>query len=180
MKEQTFVPPTLGIAGAYLFLFTLVFWPVFDFLNRTAPFHFGSAAWRYGAVGLMASSAATPIMGLVFSMALAFALRHRLVIRGISIVCLMGVGFMLLAMLSLALDVLQLWKAGVPEGMASPRFSGMVAEIKLLSGCLVIALCGVGGWQASRPPAKTETHPEPATLVRSPGSTAAAGKVEEH
>lgn len=179
MKEQPFSPPKLGIAGAYLFFFTLVFWPVFDLLNTASPIQLGSTAWRYGAVGLMASFIATPIMGLVFSMALAFALRHRLVIRALSIVCLIGATFLLLAMLSLALDVLQLWQAGVPEGMTSPRSSGLIAEIKLLSGCLVLALCGVGGWQASRPPAQAETPPDDARLVRPPASPVSAREIEK-
>jgi hypothetical protein len=168
MRERTFKPPVLGIAAAYFFCFMLVFWPIFDFFSNALPFQLGRMEWRYAAVGLMGSYLITPIMGVAFAMLLASLLRHRVLLRFLSVLCLLGAAFLLLAMVSLGLDVIQLWRLSPPEGIPSLRTGGLIAEMKHLSGVVAVSLFGLGGWQASRRVA--EQAPTPKGVVPAPGA----------
>jgi len=150
MSKRTLEPPRLGIAAAYFIFFTLVLWPVTDFLTTALPFQWGRVEWRYASVGLMAVYVFTPIMGIGMAMVLAFFLRHRLILRSLSVVCLAGAIFFVLAILSLGLDVIQLRGIVTPEGMPSLKVGGVIAGVKHLSAITALALLGVGGFQASR------------------------------
>ena len=150
MSKRTLEPPVLGIVAAYFFLFTLVLWPVTDFLTTALPFQWGRVEWRYASVGLMAVYVFTPIMGVGMAMILAFFLRHQLVLRSLSILCLGGAIFFVIAILSLGMDVMQLWGMVTPEGMPSLKVGGVIAGAKHLSAFIALALLGVAGWQASR------------------------------
>ena len=108
MTKRTLEPPLLGIAAAYFILFTLVLWPLVDFLTTVLPLQMGRAEWRFGSLGIMAVYVSTPIMGVGMAMVLAFFLRHRLVLRFLSVLCLLGAGFLVLAMLGLGLSLAEI------------------------------------------------------------------------
>ena len=150
MKEQRIHPPALGIAATYLLFFLLFLFPVSDFLSAVLPMQFGSVQWRYGSVGMMGAVLASPVMAIGFSMILAFLLQHRTTLRILSMVCFAGILFLMLAMISMALDVVQLWQARPAEGVASLKVAGAITEMKLFSGALALTLFGFAGWIASR------------------------------
>lgn len=151
MRERTFELPVLGIVGAYLLFFILVTFPIIDLLSQALPLQWGRVDWRYGAVGMMASYLITPLMGVFLATILAFLLRHRLVLRLLSILCMFGAVFLILAMVSLGLDTLQISNMSLPENLPSPTVSGMIAGTKHMFGLFTLVLVGVGAWQASRP-----------------------------
>jgi hypothetical protein len=150
MSKRILEPPVIGIAAVYFFCFTLVLWPVTDFFTTALPFQWDRVQWRYASVGLMAVYVFTPIMGIGMAMILAFFLRHQFVLRSLSMLCLVGAVFFLLAILSLSMDVMQLWGMVTPEGMPSLKVGGVIAAAKHLSALIALALLGVAGWQASR------------------------------
>ena len=150
MTKRTLEPPLLGIAGAYFLLFSLAVWPVTDFVTTVLPFQMGRVEWRFGSLGIMAVYVTTPIMGIAMAMVLAFFLRHRLVLRLLSILCLSGAVFLMLSMLTLALAIVQFWGLPVPEGVPSLRTGGVLAMAKHSSAFIALLLLGLGGWQAGR------------------------------
>jgi len=168
MKDQSFETPVLGIVAAYFFLFLLVLWPVTDFLTTALPPQWGRVEWRYASAGLMGSYLVTPLMGIVFSMALATVLKHWNGLRFLSVVCLFGALFLIMAMISLALDTIQLWKIQPPEGLPSLRRGGIIGELKHLSGVVTLILFGVTGWKVSGRGSATESVKEK-PVVRPPG-----------
>ncbi len=62
--------------------------PLLDVLPKINPANFGSADWRYGAVGLLVGSVVTPIIGLTFAGCSALIARHRGVLLTVSVVSL--------------------------------------------------------------------------------------------
>ena len=67
------------VAGVYLFLISLVLWPLIDLLTNVWPPQLGTLQWRYGFMGLMAAFLNTPILALILAMAFAFGVVVTLV-----------------------------------------------------------------------------------------------------
>lgn len=149
MSKRILEPPVIGIAAVYFFCFTLVLWPVTDFLTTVSPFRWGALEWRYGAAGIMAVYLITPILGLSFAAVLAFVLRHRITLRMLSGLCLLGAIFLILTLVSLGLDTTQIRNLAIPEGAPSLRLGGLVAAVKHVSALISLILIGIGGWQAA-------------------------------
>ena len=150
MSKRTLEAPVLGIAAAYFILFTLVLWPVTDFLSTVLPLQIGRVEWRYGSLGIMAVYVTTPIMGIGLAMVLAFFLRHRRVLQVLSLVCFAGAVFLILSILALGLAMTQFWGLATPEGVPSLRVGGLLAVAKHFSAFIAVSLLAVGSWQASR------------------------------
>ena len=149
MSQRTIKPSALGIAGAYFFLFLLVFWPLVDYLTTVWSPQLGSVEWRYGAVGLWAAYLTTPILGVALAMFLAFFLRQVPILRVLSISCLLGAIILVPAMLSFALDVVQLRSARPPESLPSFQVGALIAEAKHFTAFVTLSLFGLGGWKTA-------------------------------
>jgi hypothetical protein len=150
MSKRTLEPPVIGVAAVYFILFTLVLWPVTDFLSTVLPLQMGRVEWRYASLGIMAVYVTTPILGVAFAMVLAFFLRHRFVLRVLSYLCLGGAVFLLLAVVALGLATAHYRGIATPEGMPSMQIGGLIAGLKHLSAFIAVSLLGLGGLQASR------------------------------
>lgn len=169
MKDQRVEPTTLGIVAAYFLFFILFLWPATDILSTILPFNWGSVQWRYGAVGFIGSLMATPILAIGFAMILAFLLRHRVFLRFASWICFAGVVFLILAMISLALDVVQLWQIQPAERAPSLKAGAFITEMKLFFGLISLALFGLAGWKSSR---RVQEEKRPETSVVRPQAPA--------
>ena len=90
MSQSAVRASALGIAGAYFFLFSLIFWPVVDLASTLFPFRMGDLGWRYGFMGLMASYLNTPILAILLAMGLSYAFRHKITLRILSVFCFIG------------------------------------------------------------------------------------------
>jgi hypothetical protein len=150
MTDRTPHPPLLATIGAYFFLFTLALWPITDVLFRVLPPQLGRQEWRFGAAGLLAGYLLLPIMAIGLAMVLAFVLRHVRVLRSLSVLALAGAVFLLLATVSLGLDLVGFWTLGTPEGLPGLQRGAVIAELKHISGLVALALLGIGAWQGSR------------------------------
>lgn len=146
MSQRIAEPSKLGVAGIYLFLFLLVFWPLMDWFTTVGFPRLGSVEWRYGAVGLFSAYLATPALGLALAMVLAFFLRHVTALRVMAMFSLLLTVILLPAMGSFALDVIQVRAGRPPESLPSFHAGAVIAEAKLFTHFAVFALLGLGGW----------------------------------
>jgi len=140
----------LLVAGAYVFLFFLVAWPVVDLLTNVVPLRPGDLQWRYGVVGLAAGFLQTPALGIVLGLFLALLLQHRRVVRFVAIVAGIGAIGLLGAMALFALDVLQLRTVTPAERLSSFQAGALIAELKHFTTFIALALVSVGGWRSVR------------------------------
>lgn len=137
------------VFGAYLFLFVLFFWPVVDLFSNTWPLQPGNIQWRVGFMGLFTVYLMNPLLALLLSMALAFALGHKNTERALSAVCFLGVVAMGIAIGLFALDGVQL-RSGIPEENRAAFNAGIIlTELKFLSVFLVLTFLAWGGWKTA-------------------------------
>mgnify|MGYP006278204717 CR=1 FL=1 len=167
MKDRSSFPPALGIIAAYFLFFILFLWPLADFFSSALPLRWSSVQWRYGSVGLIGALMATPLLAIGFSMILAFVLQHRAILGTLSIICFTGCLFLILAMISLTLDVLQLWQLQPAEGSPSLKIGGLITGMKLFLGLVSLFLFGMAGWKASQMLSESSSSGKP--VVRPPG-----------
>jgi hypothetical protein len=144
----------LFIAGAYFFLFLLVFWPVVDLATTGWPFRPGDVQWRYGFMGLMTAYSHTPILAMLLAMGLAFVLRHRKTLRLISFLCLVGAVGLLIVLILFPLDVIQLRSVTPPENLQFFQTGALLSELKHLTAGVTLFLLGLGGWRTAGTMAK--------------------------
>jgi hypothetical protein len=156
MSQRTIDPSKLGVAGVYLLLFLLMFWPLMDWFTTVGVPRLGSVEWRYGAVGLFSAYLATPALGLGLAMVLAFLFRHVAALRVMAAFSLLLAIILLPAMGSFALDVIQVRAGRPPESLPSFHVGALIAEAKLFTHFAVFALLGLGGWTTAGDLARQE------------------------
>ena len=160
MSQRSIQPSATGIVGAYFFAFLLVFWPMVDYLTTVWAPQFGNVEWRYGAVGLMAAYLTTPLLGMALALLVAFSLRQVNTLRALSMLSLMGAVFLIPAMLSFALDVVQLRSTRPPESLPSFQAGALIAEAKHFTALVTLALFGLGGWTTAGDISRKARSPE--------------------
>jgi len=139
----------LFIAGAYFFLFLLVFWPMVDLATTGWPFRPGDVQWRYGFFGLLTAYSHTPILAMLIAMGLAFVLRHRKTLRVISFLCFVGAVGLLIVLVLFPLDVIQLRSVTPPENLSFFQTGAILSELKHLTAAVTLSLLGLGGWRTA-------------------------------
>jgi len=158
------------IAGAYFFLALLFLWPVVDLLTTGWPIRPGSLEWRYGFLGIMTAYFHTPMLAMALAMGLAFALRHRLTLRFLSLLNILGAFALLCAMVLFALDVIQLRSATPPENLSFFQTGALLSGLKHFTAFITVSLLGFGGWRTagwmSRRPRSTEASDITAEVLK--------------
>ncbi len=147
MSQGSIRASALSIAGAYFFMFVLVFWPVVDLTSSVWPLQPGNLQWRYGSMGLLAAYLHTPILAIVLSMGLAFVLRQRAALRLLSILSFFGVLVLFLVLVLFPLDVIQLRGTVAEEALPSFQAGALLAELKHFTAFISLLLLGIGGWR---------------------------------
>jgi NADH:ubiquinone oxidoreductase subunit 6 (subunit J) len=100
-------------------------------------------------MGLFTAYTTTPLLAIVLSMALAFALSHKNPLRLLSVICLLGLVVVAIAIGLFALDAIQL-RSGVPEENRVAFSVGIIlTELKFLSVFTVLFFVGWGGWKTA-------------------------------
>lgn len=92
----------------YVLAVLLFFSPVMELFIGVWPPRPGDIQWRFGLLGLVATSVLTPLVALVFVFTAATALDHGRVVKALGVVSALGALFMLLAMGAFLLDMVQL------------------------------------------------------------------------
>jgi len=149
MSQGSIRPSALSVAGAYFFMFVLVFWPVVDLTSSVWPLQPGDLQWRYGFMGLMAAYLHTPILAVVLAMGLALVRKQRVVLRLLSILSLLGVLVLFVVLVFFPLDVIQLRNSIVEERLPSFQAGAFFAELKHFTAFVALLLLGIGGWRTA-------------------------------
>ena len=132
-------------AAVYVILALVATLPVLDVLALAWPMHPGQIVWRFGAVGMLAGTAASPLVGLLLILAFATYVGDRwavwlvVALAGLgALLCLTGFG-------ALALDALQM--RGQVRAQTLERFT--IASIWSLAKLLMAALASLLLFMAS-------------------------------
>ncbi len=150
----------------YLTGLAIVAFPALEFVLTILPLSPTVISWRVGAVGLLARSSLTPLVGLVIILGTATLLEHLSVQRAVMVVGMVAAAAFLLTALLFALDLVQ-FRGDVRE--AAKRAydaSSAVVVLKLLAEACVLAAFGASGRLLTRRAAEHAAHHgAPALLV---------------
>jgi hypothetical protein len=125
---------------AYVVAFTLIAIPLFDAAMSVAPFHLGTAQWRFGAVGLFSNALMLTAVGYFLAVATALIQGHAGLQRVLRILgWTIGAGI-LCSIVLFGLDALQTRAAVAPRMRLSFVVASVTAVGKLLLGALTFAL----------------------------------------
>ena len=154
----------------YLTGLAIVVFPALEFVLTILPLSPTILSWRYGAVGLLARSSLTPLVGLVIILGTATFLEHVWVQRAVTVVGLVGAAAFLLATLLFALDLVQFRGEVREAAKRAYDASGTVVLLKLLVESGVLAAFGASGRLLTRRAAAHAArhaahHAAPAPLV---------------
>lgn len=128
--------------GAYLVAFLLFFIPFFDAMMSVAPWMWGNAQWRFGAIGLMSNALMLPASGALIAVAMAVTAGHLKTQRALGIAAWVLVAIVFVSAGMFALDAVQTKSQIRPEMMLSYRVSTLTATCKLVLGMIGFALLG--------------------------------------
>ncbi len=137
-------------AAAYFVAFLLIVIPVFDALMSVAPFHPGTAQWRFAAVGLLSNALMIPSVGMLFAVVTAVTLDHVGAKRAIRVFSWIMVPVLAAAIGFFALDSMQTRAAVRPEMQLSFLVASITAVCKLLLGIGAIVLFARASRTSSR------------------------------
>ena len=165
MSQGTIRPSALSVAGAYFFMFVLVFWPMVDLASSIWPLQMGNLQWRYGFMGLMAAYLHTPILAVVLAMGLAYYLQHSLTLRLLSLLGFLGALVLFIVLVLFPLDVIQLRSQIAQERLSSFQAGALLAELKHFTAFVALLLLGFGGWRTARDLSKKNRSPEGSQLT---------------
>ena len=150
----------------YLTGLAIVAFPALEYVLTILPLSPSVVSWRVGAVGLLARSSLTPLVGLVIILGTATLLEHLWVQRAVMLVGMVAAAAFLLTALLFALDLIQ-FRGDVRE--AAKRAydaSSAVVVVKLLAEACILAAFGASGRLLTRHAAAHAVHhPAPAPLV---------------
>ena len=173
MSQGTVRVSALGLTGVYFFLFLLFAWPVVDLFSNTWTLQMGNIQWRMGFLGLLTAYLHTPLLAIVLAMGVSFASGHRLTLRLLSVLSVLGVVVMLLAMVFFALDAIQM-RGGVPAENRGPFDAGTVlSELKFFTVGMALAFLAWGGWRTA------DRFPAEPKKARTSGTTAEVLKAQK-
>jgi hypothetical protein len=130
------------------FLLTLV--PLVDLALRVYPPKFGTVQWRFAALGLLAGNLGTVLLGLGLIGLVAALVGHRMVLRVLAIIALVG-GVLLVGGLGMfVLDALQVRRSANPQFVQALTVSTLGALFTGGLGLIALFSIGLGAWTASR------------------------------
>ncbi|HXH23775.1 MAG TPA: hypothetical protein VNI78_00915 [Vicinamibacterales bacterium] len=148
----------------------LVIAPIADVIGAAWPARPTAIAWRFGSLGLGLGVVIVQILGLALALAVAAAAGHRLVMRFVSIVCLLAAGALVAAITRFILDYGELRSAIAAADVASFDSSSFRAILLATLAVPVLVTLGGRGWSASRrateaPTSWTPVRPRPRSDV---------------
>ncbi len=133
----------------YLVALLLVATPALDFVSNVWPLRFGNAEWRYGSAGLLAGFLLTPLFGIMFALGAAVILRHRLVVKTLSIINIVSAVCLVILVVFFALDVLQVRANVQVEARGMFQVGAAKATLKHLTMACALTWLGFVGIKVS-------------------------------
>jgi hypothetical protein len=130
--------------------------PLADTILGLWPATIGSAAWRYGAVGVIAQGLTLPFLGLGFAVAVALTLGHRALLRTLAVLAGLGVAVTVVALPLFLLDVLELRGALGDEIRLPFDVATGAAVMKIMVAGLFGVAVACGAWIAAGQQIRTQ------------------------
>lgn len=125
---------------AYLVAFLLIAIPMFDASMSVAPWHLGSAQWRFGAVGLLSNALMIPAAGALIAVVTAVLCNHVVTLRVLRVLTWIACATVVLSLALFVLDALQTRASIRPDMTMSYQVASLTAACKLLLGAITFAL----------------------------------------
>jgi len=150
-------------SALYLTSALLVFLPLIDFLTSIVPYLPASAKWRFASSSLFAGFLLTPLLGIALAMLVAGLMRHRFVLRWISILSILVALLLLVICALLALDVVELRATAESDVQMAIVLSGGRAILKnvIMAGALVYTGLACRGATGTMEPPRSATPMAP-------------------
>ena len=130
--------------GAYFVAAVLFVAPLFDSSVSLAPWNFGSAQWRFGAIGLLSNTLMIVALGALIAVVTAVTLHQDRMRRIVGAASWLLSVLLIVAIAGFALDAVQSRSQIRGDMLFSYRLASLTAGVKLLIGALTFALFGRG------------------------------------
>lgn len=158
------------VIAAYVVAALLVVIPITDTMARVWPLRPGQTSWRFGAVGMASRALMTPLLGLLLATGVAWLRRHRLALRALAVLCVLGALAVGAATGVFVLDSMQMRDQVRAESLQAFDFSTVPALAKLIVGVPTLLTLGMGGWiEARKGKADDDASRKRSAVVRPPG-----------
>jgi hypothetical protein len=138
------------IATAYMVAFIMAAVAVADVLGRLVPPQMGETAWRIGAVGIISLSVPTFLLALLITSLAAWYLGHRLLLRVLAGVSLIGAVALLGVLPFFALDLIEMRGLVPAEGRRGFDLAMARAGLTVLGAAAALVWLSYAGWNATR------------------------------
>jgi hypothetical protein len=139
----------------YLVAAIFVVTPCVDIIANVAPLHLEVPEWRFGALGVASNYLISIIFGAALAMTVAITTGTRFTMRTFGVLGLLAALGLLLASVSLLLDMFEL-RAQVPaESVTAYETGGWKTFFKLVSTALALGTIGVALWRSAAAQART-------------------------
>jgi hypothetical protein len=138
------------IASAYVVAFIMAAIAYADILGRLLPTQAGQTAWRNGAVGIISLSVPTLLLALLITSLTAWYLQHRIFLRVLSALSVVGPVALFGVLPFFALDLLEMRRLVPAEGRRSFDMAMARAGLTVLSAAAALGWLSYTGWKATR------------------------------
>jgi MFS family permease len=138
------------IASAYVVAFIMAAIAVADILGRLLPTQMGETAWRIGAVGIITLSVPTLLLALLITSLTAWYLEHRIFLRVVAVLSLVGAVALLGVLPFFAVDLLEMRGLVPAEGRRGFDMAMARAGLTVLGAAAALGWMSYAGWKATR------------------------------
>lgn len=137
---------------AYAVASLLIAVPLANIAPGMVPFDVDIVQWRFRVAGMVASSIALPVLGVLLGVTAAHMLGHLRTARALAVFSFLAAATGVLAIGMFALDSVQLRPEVRVEALPGFDASVIAGIVKFGLGTIVSIILGVGAWKAGRRP----------------------------
>lgn len=163
------------LPGLYAVAALLIIAPLADVIGAAWPLRPTDVGWRFGSIGLGLGVIVIQIIGFALAMAIAAASGHRLVLRFLSIVCLLAAAALVAGITRFILDYGQIrptLAASNVTGVDSSSFRALLVATLAVPVLVTLGGRGLATTKREAVPASPQPrapHPQNPTVIPFPG-----------
>jgi hypothetical protein len=135
---------------AYFVALMLIVIPLFDATMSVFPPRFGTAQWRFGALGLLSNASMIPLVGLLIAFVTAGYLDQHRVLKTIGALSLVFAVLTLAALGLFALDAVQARVGIRPELARGYKIASVTAGAKMILASLTFGAFALAGLRGAK------------------------------
>jgi|GEM_PF-3961349 len=150
--------PRPMLMALYLVALAFILPSLTEFMLVTLPYRFGTAQWRFGAVGLLFNSVLfSPIVGLSLAAVVSVMLGHRTIARVVAVLAALMALFLVLAVPLFTLDFLQLRAMVNPQAKRPFDLTSLKATLTGLLMAATALSVAIATWRSTGEEAQRAT-----------------------